>query len=74
MSPCKSKSGSTSGGEGGGFAEAPQAFLHQTLDDVRFDDSVELMRSFSRIESTDARRKVIALAQRLADEHPEDRA
>lgn len=68
MSPTKAKSGD------GGFEEAPTAFLHRTLDEERFDESVELMRSFSRIESTDARRKVIALAQRLADEQPDDLA
>lgn len=73
MSPRKSKSGSTSSG-GGGFEEGPSAFLHRTLDDERFDESVELMRSFNRILDGRARRKVIVLAQRLADEQADDHA
>ena len=59
---------------GGGFGEAPQAFEHQSLSDLRFDESVELIRNFSLIESDEGRRKVIALARALANEHRDDRS
>lgn len=59
---------------GGGFGEAPQAFEHQSLSDLRFDESVELMRNFSLIDSAEARRKVIALARSLANEQHGDRS
>ncbi|HPG88900.1 MAG TPA: hypothetical protein PLD46_04560 [Hyphomicrobium sp.] len=52
----------------GGFEEAPQLFEPAPLDDARFDDSVELMRSFNLIENAAARQKVIALARLLAAE------
>lgn len=78
MPPRKSKPSSTTIGGGligggDGFDEAPQAFKHQTVADVRFDESIELMRSFSRIENANARREVIALARRFADEPSDDR-
>lgn len=76
MSPRKPKSDpvTIAGGfmSGGGFGEAPQAFEHQSLSDLRFDESVELMRNFSLIDSAEGRRKVIALARLLASEQHDD--
>lgn len=60
-------------GGGDGFNEAPQVFQHQSLADVRFDESLELMRSFALIDSVEARRKVIALARLLASEQHDER-
>lgn len=79
MPPRKSKSTSTTIGGGligggDGFEEGPQAFKHQSLADVRFDESVELMRSFALIDNAEARRKVIALARALANEQTDERA
>lgn len=74
MAPRKSKPEKhPDGGSGlptssGGFEEAPQKFEHASLSDVRFDESVELMRSFNLIQNADARQKVIALARLLAAE------
>lgn len=78
MPPRKSKSGSTTIGGGliggDGFDEAAQTFKHQSPADLRFDESVELMRSFALIDNAEARRKVIALARLLASEHHDEKA
>ena len=78
MPPRKSKSVSTTIGGGligggDGFEDGQAAFKHQSLADVRFDESVELMRSFALIDNAAARRKVIALARALADEQRNER-
>ena len=77
MPPRKTKSVSTTIGGGligggDGFDEAP--FKHQSPSDLRFDESVELMRSFALIDNAEARRKVIALARLLASEHHDEKA
>ena len=59
-----------------GFAETAGAFdhapiVHAPADDVRFAQSVDLMRSFSLIEDTAERQQVIALARRLAARLPD---
>ena len=79
MPPRKTKSVSTTIGGGligggDGFDEAPQTFKHQRPSDLRFDESVELMRSFALIDNAEARRKVIALARLLASEHHDEKA
>lgn len=78
MPPRKSKPSSTTIGGGligggDGFEEGPQPFKHQSLADIRFDESVELMRSFALIDNAEARRKVIALARTLANEQADER-
>ena len=49
-----------------GIDEAPAAFVHASGDEVRFSESVALMRSFSLIDDAADRQQVIALARQLA--------
>ena len=50
-----------------GFDDAPAAFSCATSDELRFSESVALMRAFSLIDNDSDRQQVIALAQRLAE-------
>lgn len=49
-----------------GFSDAGARFAQPSRDDVRFAESMALVRSFSAIEDDAARRQVLELARKLA--------
>jgi hypothetical protein len=49
-----------------GFSDAGTRFTQPSRDDVRFAESMALVRSFSAIDDDAARRQVLELAARLA--------
>ena len=49
-----------------GFADAGAAFEPKTAEVLRFEESVELQRVFSTIESSDKRRELIEAARVIA--------
>jgi hypothetical protein len=76
MPPRKTKSEAASGAAdysaadaalSNGIDEAAAAFKHASTDEIRFSESVALMRAFSLIDDDAERQQVIALARQLAE-------